>query len=118
MPTDYTEKNWSKALKLDEMDLCIGKKCCLNYITSCTLFTICSCKICVCFTNSLNFFIARMSSFLINVDDSLSVGQQGTTLRNDRSGVIPTELLPTSLPVPTSPWASRYKRVGLLAHEM
>jgi hypothetical protein len=59
-----------------------------------------------------------MSSFLINVDDSLSVGQQGTTLRNDRSGVIPTELLPTSLPVPTSPWASRYKRVGLLAHEM
>jgi hypothetical protein len=40
-----------------------------------------------------------MSSFPINVDDSLSVGQQGTTLRNDRiSGVVPTELVPTSLP--------------------
>lgn len=51
-----------------------------------------------------------MSSFPINVDDSLSVGQQGTTLCNDRSGVVPT-----SLPVPR---ASRYIRVGPLAHEM
>jgi hypothetical protein len=59
-----------------------------------------------------------MSSFPIDVDDSLSVGQQGTTLCNDRSGVVPTELVPTSLPVPTSPWASRYIQVGPLAHEM
>jgi hypothetical protein len=59
-----------------------------------------------------------MSSFPINVDDSLSVRQQGTTLCNDQSGVVPTELVPTSPPVPTSLWASRYIRVGALAHEM